>query len=256
MDQNMAGTSGWWMCSLYGRHGLAPANRLQLLPQTGTTAGPLSHVTEKPKLIDAKTDDSAQNIYQIPSVPRPSSSPAYERMDMIYKVPSTPLSSSKTPVASALQHSTEGPEGNKVCFIYKYDWIYVEKSENLFYCSEVKVGPFPWEVFTLMIREVDCCRNATLWNPCWKKSLQMGTRGLYMGTGMQHRGFYGPVKDKQTQTSDTFNCKQQPKPPGTPERQKCLYGCLCSRRWGEIYPYVHHFLSCSRGVLFPSAVAT
>ncbi|XP_026200401.1 cas scaffolding protein family member 4 isoform X2 [Anabas testudineus] len=39
MDQNVAGTSGWWMCSLYGRHGLAPANRLQLLPQTGTTAG-------------------------------------------------------------------------------------------------------------------------------------------------------------------------------------------------------------------------
>uniref|UniRef100_A0A8C9ZDT4 Cas scaffold protein family member 4 n=1 Tax=Sander lucioperca TaxID=283035 RepID=A0A8C9ZDT4_SANLU len=37
IDQNVAGTSGWWMCSLYGRHGLAPANRLQLLPQTGTT---------------------------------------------------------------------------------------------------------------------------------------------------------------------------------------------------------------------------
>uniref|UniRef100_A0A8C3AKV1 Cas scaffold protein family member 4 n=1 Tax=Cyclopterus lumpus TaxID=8103 RepID=A0A8C3AKV1_CYCLU len=43
MDQSVAGTSGWWMCSLYGRHGLAPANRLQLLPQTGTTAGSLRH---------------------------------------------------------------------------------------------------------------------------------------------------------------------------------------------------------------------
>ncbi|XP_035518134.1 cas scaffolding protein family member 4 isoform X1 [Morone saxatilis] len=103
MDQNVAGTSGWWMCSLYGRHGLAPANRLQLLPQTRT----LSHVTEKPKLIDAITGD---NIYQIPSVPRPCSSPAYERMDMIYKVPSTPVSTSKSPVSSALKHSTEGPE--------------------------------------------------------------------------------------------------------------------------------------------------
>lgn len=110
---NMAGTSGWWMCSLYGRHGLAPANRLQLLPQSGITAGPLSHVTEKPKLIAAKTDDSVQNIYQIPSVPRPSSSPGYENMDMIYKIPSTPLSSSKSPVATALEHSTEGPEENK-----------------------------------------------------------------------------------------------------------------------------------------------
>uniref|UniRef100_A0A3Q1EU61 Cas scaffold protein family member 4 n=1 Tax=Acanthochromis polyacanthus TaxID=80966 RepID=A0A3Q1EU61_9TELE len=50
MDQNVAGTSGWWMCSLYGRHGLAPANRLKLLPQTGTIAGSLCYVAEKPKL--------------------------------------------------------------------------------------------------------------------------------------------------------------------------------------------------------------
>uniref|UniRef100_A0A3B4YF11 Cas scaffold protein family member 4 n=1 Tax=Seriola lalandi dorsalis TaxID=1841481 RepID=A0A3B4YF11_SERLL len=87
VDQHVAGTSGWWMCSLYGRHGLAPANRLQLLPQTGATAGFLHQVMEKPKLTDAKTDDSMQNIYQIPSVPRPSSNPAYECMDKMYKVP-------------------------------------------------------------------------------------------------------------------------------------------------------------------------
>lgn len=116
MAQNNENTSGWWMCSLYGRHGLAPANRLQLLPQTGTT-GALSNVTEKLKLNEAKTDDSAQNIYQIPSVHRPSKSPAYECMDMIYKVPSTPLSSLKTPAASALRHSTERHEGNKASTI-------------------------------------------------------------------------------------------------------------------------------------------
>ncbi|KAM9361640.1 cas scaffolding protein family member 4 [Symphorus nematophorus] len=110
MDQNVAGTSGWWMCSLYGRHGLAPANRLQLLPQTGPAVALSGRVADKPKSADAKTDDSAQNIYQIPSVPRPCSSPAYERMDMIYKVPSMPLSASKSPVPSALKHSPEGPE--------------------------------------------------------------------------------------------------------------------------------------------------
>uniref|UniRef100_A0A673AUK3 Cas scaffold protein family member 4 n=1 Tax=Sphaeramia orbicularis TaxID=375764 RepID=A0A673AUK3_9TELE len=71
MDQNVAGTSGWWMCSLYGRHGLAPANRLKLLPQTVPTAGPLNQPRDKPKLSDAQNDDSQQNIYQIPSVPRP-----------------------------------------------------------------------------------------------------------------------------------------------------------------------------------------
>ncbi|CAJ1051870.1 cas scaffolding protein family member 4 [Xyrichtys novacula] len=105
MNQNVAGTSGWWMCFLHGRQGLAPANRLQLLPQqTGAAAGPSGH--EK---TDTEADLSVQNIYQIPSVPRPSSSPAYERMDMIYKVPSTPLSAS---VPSALKHSPEGPEAS------------------------------------------------------------------------------------------------------------------------------------------------
>ncbi|XP_018537006.1 cas scaffolding protein family member 4 isoform X2 [Lates calcarifer] len=115
VDQYVAGTSGWWMCSLFGQHGLAPANRLQLLPQTGTTAVSLHHALEKPKLIDSRTDDRMLNIYQIPSVPGPSSSPAYERMDMIYKVPSTPLSTSKSTM-STLKHTTDGPEGDKASF--------------------------------------------------------------------------------------------------------------------------------------------
>lgn len=113
MDQNVADTSGWWMCSLYGRHGLAPANRLQLLPQSGTVAG---HVVQKVRLSDIATDDSMQNIYQIPSVPRLSSSPAYERMDMLCKAPSTPLPASTNP--SALKNSTEGLEGNKVQHVF------------------------------------------------------------------------------------------------------------------------------------------
>uniref|UniRef100_A0A8D2ZIA9 Cas scaffold protein family member 4 n=1 Tax=Scophthalmus maximus TaxID=52904 RepID=A0A8D2ZIA9_SCOMX len=114
VDQHVAGTSGWWMCSLYGRHGLAPANRLQLIPQTEIGASSPHHAMDKPIRIDATANDSMQNIYQIPIVPRPSSSPAYERMDMIYKVPSTPFLSSKSPNLSALQHSTDGPEGDKV----------------------------------------------------------------------------------------------------------------------------------------------
>lgn len=55
-----------------------------------------------------------QNIYQTPSVPRPTSSSTYERMDMIYKVPSTSLFGLKGPDPSAFRHSTEGYEGNKV----------------------------------------------------------------------------------------------------------------------------------------------
>lgn len=109
MDRNMADTSGWWLCSLHGRQGLAPANRLQLLPPPpGSGAG----ANNQRRLVgcqddDGCDDDDPQNIYQIPSVPRPSSSPLYECMDKIYKVPSTPCS-------SALKHSTESPEANQV----------------------------------------------------------------------------------------------------------------------------------------------
>lgn len=132
MNQNVAGTSGWWMCSLYGRHGLAPANRLQLLPQHGPTVASSTHGAEKPKLIMANMDDSTQNIYQIPSVPRPSSSQTYERMDTIYKVPSSPKSTSKSPFSSVQKHSTEGPEVNRVeiLFFFSYNWISVKKSQK------------------------------------------------------------------------------------------------------------------------------
>ncbi|XP_005938632.1 cas scaffolding protein family member 4 isoform X1 [Haplochromis burtoni] len=101
INPNVAGTSGWWMCSLYGRHGLAPANRLKLLPQMVTPA-----VHEVPRSTHGKTDDSVQNIYQTPSIPRTTSSPAYELMDTIYKVPSAHLLASKGSEAP-------GPEAHK-----------------------------------------------------------------------------------------------------------------------------------------------
>uniref|UniRef100_A0A8D3DYQ3 Cas scaffold protein family member 4 n=1 Tax=Scophthalmus maximus TaxID=52904 RepID=A0A8D3DYQ3_SCOMX len=110
VDQHVAGTSGWWMCSLYGRHGLAPANRLQLIPQTEIGASSPHHAMDKPIRIDATANDSMQNIYQIPIVPRPSSSPAYERMDMIYKVPSTPFLPQKDTSPEWIYDVPVGPE--------------------------------------------------------------------------------------------------------------------------------------------------
>ncbi|XP_034023250.1 cas scaffolding protein family member 4 [Thalassophryne amazonica] len=112
VDHRVAGTSGWWMCSLHGRKGLAPANRLQLLPQKATAIHSFTPVIEKSKFPDGQTSNTSQNIYQIPSLPRTSASPAYERMDPIYKVPSAPLSASKAP--SALVQTTEGPDGHKL----------------------------------------------------------------------------------------------------------------------------------------------
>uniref|UniRef100_A0A3P9H423 Cas scaffold protein family member 4 n=1 Tax=Oryzias latipes TaxID=8090 RepID=A0A3P9H423_ORYLA len=103
LDQNVSGTSEWWRCLLYGRHGLAPANRLKLLPQPVATENSLNQETEQ-------ANDNGQNIYQIPSVPRVITSPVYEPMKAIYKVPSAPPSTSIFSVQSAFRHSTGEPK--------------------------------------------------------------------------------------------------------------------------------------------------
>ncbi|XP_058670873.1 cas scaffolding protein family member 4 [Ammospiza caudacuta] len=82
LEQHVAGSQGWWHCSLHGHHGLAPANRLQLLPPC----------PEPP---------AAHGIYQVPSVPSAPTVPAvptapsatYEKMEgwvqpqLVYQVP-------------------------------------------------------------------------------------------------------------------------------------------------------------------------
>uniref|UniRef100_A0A3Q3BE79 Cas scaffold protein family member 4 n=1 Tax=Kryptolebias marmoratus TaxID=37003 RepID=A0A3Q3BE79_KRYMA len=107
MDENVAGTSGWWMCSLHGRHGLAPANRLKLLQDNKTSS---NLTVEKNKGIPAKSNISVHGIYQIPNVARPANSPAYESMDMIYNIPSGPSSTSQSLIQSA--YLTDGPESS------------------------------------------------------------------------------------------------------------------------------------------------
>nr|XP_030144627.3 cas scaffolding protein family member 4 [Taeniopygia guttata] len=69
LEQHVPGSEGWWRCSLHGHHGLAPANRLQLLPPSAEP--PATH-----------------GIYQVPSVPSVPSVPkgtalsnTYERME-------------------------------------------------------------------------------------------------------------------------------------------------------------------------------
>lgn len=45
IEQNTGGLEGWWLCSLHGRQGIAPGNRLKLLigpmfdPQSSSTSG-------------------------------------------------------------------------------------------------------------------------------------------------------------------------------------------------------------------------
>ncbi|XP_074776473.1 cas scaffolding protein family member 4 isoform X2 [Athene noctua] len=77
LDQNVIGSEGWWKCSLHGRQGLAPANRLQLLTASQAVLLPPStrgDSTESPV--------AQQNIYQVPSVPKSTVlSSTYEKME-------------------------------------------------------------------------------------------------------------------------------------------------------------------------------
>ncbi|XP_034763772.1 cas scaffolding protein family member 4-like isoform X1 [Acipenser ruthenus] len=123
IEQNVAGSEGWWRCSLYGRQGLAPANRLHLLSSSqldtlssrAPEVGCLSFcTTENPSsfpALESSSRSNQQNIYQIPSVSRPAG-PAYEDMKPVYKVPSLaqpalrhPSPSLREPSSMALQFS-------------------------------------------------------------------------------------------------------------------------------------------------------
>lgn len=185
MDQNVAGTSGWWMCTLYGRHGLAPANRLQLLPQIGLSVVSPSHVAEKPRVVQAKTDDATQNIYQIPSIPRPCSSQTYERMDMIYKVPFLTLSAPKGPVPSALKS-----EVNVLFCVFMI--ILHETSNNDVLTVKVRqihaqtlclslgsdhLGLQTWRVAEVQCCETPVCKRVCRWRPGASRRVAARTLG-------------------------------------------------------------------------------
>ncbi|NXW70292.1 CASS4 protein, partial [Hirundo rustica] len=85
LEQHVPGSQGWWRCSLHGHHGLAPANRLQLL-----SPGPAR--SQRPA-----EPPAAHNIYQVPSVPSVPSvakaavlSAAYEKMEGWVQPPAIP----------------------------------------------------------------------------------------------------------------------------------------------------------------------
>ncbi|NWI05599.1 CASS4 protein, partial [Tichodroma muraria] len=74
LERRVPGSEGWWRCSLHGHRGLAPANRLQLLP-------PAPAHGHRP----AEPPAAARNIYQVPSVPSTPKatvlSATYEKME-------------------------------------------------------------------------------------------------------------------------------------------------------------------------------
>ncbi|XP_035038715.2 enhancer of filamentation 1 [Hippoglossus stenolepis] len=88
IEQNTGGLEGWWLCSLHGRQGIAPGNRLKLLIGAmfgaQSPSGAASATAQSPQSYQQKAGSGSQGIYQVP----PSlQSPQQQSQQGIYQVP-------------------------------------------------------------------------------------------------------------------------------------------------------------------------
>ncbi|XP_059933052.1 embryonal Fyn-associated substrate [Gadus macrocephalus] len=84
LEQERSGSPGWWLCSLHGRQGIAPANRLRLLH----TAAPPP--TPPPGSEPARRGPGEDSVYLFPPGPalcRTRVSASAEDIDGIYRAP-------------------------------------------------------------------------------------------------------------------------------------------------------------------------
>uniref|UniRef100_A0A7M4EAM9 Cas scaffolding protein family member 4 n=1 Tax=Crocodylus porosus TaxID=8502 RepID=A0A7M4EAM9_CROPO len=131
LDQNVIGSEGWWKCSLHGRQGLAPANRLQLL--AGLQAGMLSPSCQH----DSQELPSNQpNIYQVPKAPKSTVSlSVYEQMDSWVKPSPTVLPLFRITVFFPLKHLLTLPRVSQASASnlqsYVYDVPSPQRQESL-----------------------------------------------------------------------------------------------------------------------------
>lgn len=77
IEQNTGGLEGWWLCSLHGRQGIAPGNRLKLL------IGPMFEAQSPAAAAQSAGSGGAQGIYQVP----PSLQSPQQQSQSIYQVP-------------------------------------------------------------------------------------------------------------------------------------------------------------------------
>ncbi|XP_036452502.1 embryonal Fyn-associated substrate [Colossoma macropomum] len=80
LEQEQDGGPGWWLCSLHGRQGIAPANRLRLL-QTAPAPGPVQPGT------DARRAPSVDSVYISPSQQTRANGMCTEDADGVYLSP-------------------------------------------------------------------------------------------------------------------------------------------------------------------------
>ncbi|KAM6959503.1 enhancer of filamentation 1 [Aplochiton taeniatus] len=87
IEQNTGGLEGWWLCSLHGRQGIAPGNRLKLLigPMFEAQQGPSGQASpQSPAFPQQGGPGYAQGLYQVPASLQ---SPEEQAGQGIYQVP-------------------------------------------------------------------------------------------------------------------------------------------------------------------------
>lgn len=86
IEQNTGGLEGWWLCSLHGRQGIAPGNRLKLLigPMFDPQSPAAAAAAQSPQGYQQNPGAGSQGVYQVP----PSlQSPQQQSQQGIYQVP-------------------------------------------------------------------------------------------------------------------------------------------------------------------------
>ncbi|XP_071957582.1 enhancer of filamentation 1-like isoform X2 [Antedon mediterranea] len=75
IEQNTGGLEGWWLCSLNGRQGIAPGNRLQIIPGVYDNGSGSRFAGSPRKVVTpnyTKPSAHVQSDYDVPPNPRPA----------------------------------------------------------------------------------------------------------------------------------------------------------------------------------------
>uniref|UniRef100_A0A670XY89 SH3 domain-containing protein n=1 Tax=Pseudonaja textilis TaxID=8673 RepID=A0A670XY89_PSETE len=75
IEQNTEGLEGWWLCSLHGRQGIVPGNRVKLL--VGPVQESPSH-QDLPNSGPATQSPNQQKVYQVPNAHTSPRDPIYQ----------------------------------------------------------------------------------------------------------------------------------------------------------------------------------
>ncbi|XP_025902835.1 enhancer of filamentation 1 [Nothoprocta perdicaria] len=119
IEQNTEGLEGWWLCSLHGRQGIVPGNRVKLLIGPVVQDGPSAQDMSNSGLTHPSFNQ--QKIYQVPSSHAVARDPVYQVPPShlnqgIYQIPTSHglVGHDVYQVPPSMQRSLDVPPANNV----------------------------------------------------------------------------------------------------------------------------------------------